>query len=265
MTVDQILDTLIMGNYRTPADIQQIFMSFNKWFSVPNLILNENVVLYRARIIDDISEITTPEQLSYTPASYNKSYKRASTPNNTMFYAISGDSKLSSILGCFSEICDCFRKPNAEYKKYKIVVGLWETTTELTLPQIINIDGYNKSEAFQNAEEYTMLLRTYGPLGVNIANFWRFMNKEFTKVVTEEKEYWVSAVFTEWLVNRFNYPGVIYESVQSTDPKLMNNHCVALTPRIADQCLKFIEAQYFEFDYNGMEVQLNSPTILDLH
>lgn len=264
MRIGELTDELIRGNFKTPEELEQLFTLLRQWFSVPKIILREGVFLYRARIINDISEIQTAHQLSYTPAEYNISYKRASTPSNTMFYSISGDSYWDCIFGCFSEICECFRKPNAKHKNYKIIVGLWETTTELTLPQIINIDGCNKSDAFQNASEYTNLLNSLGNIGIDIANFWRFMNKEFTKIVTTEEEYWISSIFTEWLIKELNSHGVIYESVQATDPKLRNVHCIALTPKVADTCLKFHQAHYFEFNYDERPIQLNPPIILDL-
>ena len=256
MNIREVTERLDNGLYTKPNDIFDIFISLEKWFSVPNLRMNTGNLIYRARLVDDISQITNPRELSYTSQKYNKTFKRASSPNHTMFYGISGDSHTERICGCLAEICDCFRNNNPQHNHYNVAVGVWETTCELVLPQIINIDGINKSDAFRNASEYTSLLSSFDNAGYDIINFWRFMNKEFTKLVNKEEEYWISAMFTEWLVNRLGYNGVIYESVQSTDPKLKNNHCVALRPDIADKHLQFKKAFHFEFDFCGDTVEL---------
>lgn len=256
MNIKEVIATLLSGSYQNPDDILDVFISLEKWFSVPRLCLNKGSLIYRARIVDDISQITTSRDLSYTPAKYNKTFKRASSPNHTMFYGISGDSHTERICGCLAEVCDCFRNNNPQHKHYNVAVGVWKTTCELSLPQIINIDGINKSDAFRNASEYSSLLSNLGNAGYDIIEFWRFMNKEFTKLVNIEDEYWISAMFTEWLVNRLGYNGVIYESVQSTDSQLRNNHCVALRPGIADIYLQFQNAIHFEFDFCGGTVQL---------
>jgi hypothetical protein len=93
-----------------------------------------------------------------------------------------------------------------------------------------------------------------------VVDFQRLINGEFTKQVKNEEGYWFSAIFTEWILSlRDSYDGIIYESVQSTDSKLINNHCVALKPQVADNFLKFREALLFEFDYTGSEVKIPIP------
>ena len=256
MDIREITEKLSARLYTDPKDIWNLFLSIEKYFAIPNLILAKGTTLYRARNIKSVSEIKSIKDLSYTPAEFNKTYKRASTPDSTMFYAISGDSFEECIYGCLSETCECFRIPNAEHRHYNVAVGLWETTEDLTLPQIINIDGMNKSDAFGNAEEFKEYLRLLGEKGNDIINFWRYINMEFTKNVNYEKEYWVSAIFTKWLAKRTRRDGIIYESVQSTDSKANNNHCIALTPDVADKYLRFKDALYYEFDYDGTIVTI---------
>lgn len=256
MDIKEITERLSTHSYTTPEDIWNMFLSIGNFFAIPNLILRKGTILYRAREVEDVSEIVNIKNLSYAPPEYNKTYNRASTPDSTMFYAISGDSFQECIYGCLSETCECFRMSNAEHRHYNVVVGLWETKVDLILPQIINVDGINKSDAFDNAEEFKECIRPLGKKGNDIINFWRYMNREFTKNVNHEKEYWVSAIFTKWLSQRTRRNGVIYESVQSTDPKVTNNHCVALTPNVADDYLRFKEALLYEFDYNGMTVNI---------
>ena len=264
MDIKEIKEHLSTQSYTGPKDIWKLFLSIEGYFGIPNLILAKGTTLYRATVVKNISEINNIKRLSYVPSEYNKTYKRASTPNNTMFYGISGNSQLESILGCFSEVCDCFRIPNPRYKHYNVVVGLWETTKDLVLPQIINVDGRNKSDAFDNTNEFFDSLKIMGDRSLDIIGFWRFMNTEFTKIVDSEKGYWISAIFSEWLVKKMGNNGVIYESVQSKDPKIRNNHCVALTPQIADRYLRFKEALHYEFDFCGDDTKFKSPIKLEL-
>lgn len=202
MDIKEITEHLSTQSYTGPKDIWKLFLSIEGYFGIPNLILAKGTTLYRATVVKNISEINNIKRLSYVPSEYNKTYKRASTPNNTMFYGISGNSQLESILGCFSEVCDCFRIPNPRYKHYNVVVGLWETTKDLVLPQIINVDGRNKSDAFDNTNDFFDSLQIMGDRSLDIIGFWRFMNTEFTKIVDSEKGYWISAIFSEWLVKK---------------------------------------------------------------
>jgi hypothetical protein len=58
-----------------------------KRFSIVRIDLHPGKTLIRARVNDDGQRFSTRNELSYKPASYNKSFQRASTPNQTMFYA----------------------------------------------------------------------------------------------------------------------------------------------------------------------------------
>lgn len=264
MGIKELTYNLVNKKYETPEEIRCAFLEFNKNLLIPSLILSKGVLLYRARIIDSIEDIKDSRSLSYVPKKYNNTYKRASSPNNTMFYGISGNSHFDCIEGCLLETCDCFRNSNTQHKHYKVAIGLWETKVDLQLVQIINVDGYNKSESFNNTNEFKDILNDISETKDEILNFWRFINNQFTKKVNNNKEYWISAQFAEWLVNDLNYAGIIYESVQSDNPKLLNNHCVALTTYTADCCLLLKEVLCYEFDYRGQIVELSSPITIKI-
>lgn len=266
MKIDEITHLLNYRKFEFPDQIREVFSSLKDVCLIPSLILSQGTKLYRARVINNVEEISKTSDLSYTPPCFNKSYKRASTPNNTMFYGVSGDSHSDRICGCLSEVCECFRIPNMPNKHYKVVVGIWESTKNFILPQIINPDGNNKSEAFGNISEYLQHLYMLGYKAPEIMDFQRLLNYEFTKHVKTEKEYWISAIFTEWLLSQKpSYDGVIYESVQSVDSKLVNNHCVAIKPQVADNYLQFQEALLYEFDYVGPNVEIYKPKTINIY
>lgn len=260
MKIEEITQFLKRGNFSTPQQIREIISLLKDVYMVPSLIMNQGSILYRARLINDISEIRDASDLSYTPSKNNKSYKRASTPDNTMFYGMSGESYSKIISGCLGEVCDCFRNNITTHKHYKVAIGIWETTRDFTLPQIINPDGKNRSDAFDNTLEYLNYLKLLGDKASKVVDFQRLISGEFTKQVKKEEGYWISAIFTEWILSlKDSYDGIIYESVQSIDSKLINNHCVALRPQVADNFLKLRDAQLLEFDYAGLEVIIPPP------
>lgn len=269
MKLKEITYNLCQRKYKTPNDIKVMLESINGVFSVPNLILDRGSTIYRATIINEISEVHGIERLSYVPPQYNTEYKRASTPNHTMFYGILGDTHENMVQACLFETCECFREFNAPLKDYKVIISKWKNQKELTLSQIINIDGHNKSKDFSNFNEYIQFLSPLGLAKDEIIQFWRFINSEFTKEVHkgQEREYWVSAVFTEWLTsNQFNYNGVIYESVQAKDPKLEEIHCIALTPNTVDNYMEFVHADFYEFSFKGVDntIILNKPIEINI-
>lgn len=256
MKINEITNLLKLGQFENPAQIIKILHAIKDAYMVPSLILAKGTCLYRARIVDNVDEICNPSSLSYTPPRNNNSYKRASTPNNTMFYGISGDTHTNMVCGCLGEVCDCLRDNIGTTKHYVVAIGVWEAKRDFILPQIINPDGLNKSEAFGNISEYQQHLSCLGERASDVEDFQRLINHEFTKRVKREEEYWISAVFTEWVLSLNNsFDGIIYESVQSTDSKLINNHCVALKPQVADNDLLFKGGLIYEFDYTfGNEV-----------
>ena len=250
MKINEITNLLKLRKFESTAQISKILHSIKDVHMVSSLILAKGTCLYRARIIDNVDKICNQSSLSYTPSRYNKSYKRASTPNNTMFYGISGDTHTNMVCGCLGEVCDCLRENIGTTKHYIVALAVWEATRDFILPQIINPDGLNKSEAFGNISGYQQHLRYLGERASDVEDFQRLINHEFTKRVKREEEYWISAVFTEWVLSlQDSYDGIIYESVQSVDPKLINNHCVALKPQVADNDLLFKEGLIYEFDY----------------
>lgn len=260
MKIEEVTQLLKRGHFSSPQQIREIIFLLKDVYTVPSLIMNQGNILYRARLINDIRDIHDTSDLSYTPSKYNKYYKRASTPDNTMFYGMSGDTHENMVCGCLGEVCNCFRNANPIYQHYKIIIGIWETTRDFTLPQIINPDGLNKSEAFGYSLEYRHLVRAFGYKSSQVMDFQRLINSEFTKQVKNEEEYWISAIFTEWILSlNDSYDGIIYESVQSTDSKLINNHCVAFKPQVADNFLKFRDALLLEFDYTGSDVKIPTP------
>ncbi len=236
-----------------PDKIRELILSTKAKIIVPKLLLEKGSVIFRASPIDDISEVTSPQRLSYKPTSMNKSYQRASTPFNTMFYGIVSEDYPSAVMGCLAETCDCLRSRNAPLRHYKIVISQWELKEDIALVQMLDIHGNNKSRVFRNYQEAISVIDAFNAENERENKaFLEFMGNEFKKVCQQESDYWISAIYTEFLTLVKGDEGIVYESVQVVDPRLREVKCVALAPNFVDSCLEFMKGEVYDFDYKGI-------------
>lgn len=217
-----------------------------RFLSTANDTLVKGNILYRATIIENEDEINDIKRLSYKPANLNKSYGRASTPYNTMFYGLSSNNNyMLGVLGSMSEVCPCIRNNRtAENKYYKVVISEWKVVSEINVVMISDPDAANRSQDMKDP--------TYGKLlNREQKKFVKHISNAFREEVTKENEYnyWISATFTEIMTKKMGFDGICYESVQSSAPEMKENLCIALCPEIADRCLKFIGGELYEFNF----------------
>lgn len=253
INITECISLLLNKQFNTPDEVEQIITSIHGPQLIPSLILSSNQYIYRARVINNIKEIVNNNSLSYLPPEKNNSYKRASTPANTMFYGISSDEQWSSVYGCCAETCDCFRNPRDKSMRYNVVIGQWQTTIDLKFAQIINPNGSNKSESFKNDKEYRKIASSVGLQSTDSMALMKYLNHEFTKIVenNDDKGYWVSAILSKLLLKTGLYDGIIYESVQSFAPGAENVHCVAILPSVVDKHMVFRKAESLEIEFSN--------------
>lgn len=239
--------------FNSPEEVEQIITSMHGTQLIPSLYLSSNQSIYRARVVNNVKDIVDSNSLSYLPPEKNKSYKRASTPANTMFYGVSSNEQWSSAYGCCAETCDCFRNPSDKSVLYNVVIGQWQTTKDLKLAQIINPNGRNKSDVFNNDKEYRMIASSIGLESPDLTSLMTFLNHEFTKIVdnNDDKGYWVSAILSQLLLRTGLFDGIIYESVQSSAPGTENVHCVAISPSVVDKYMIFKKAESLEIEFSN--------------
>lgn len=244
-------------------DVRNLIMRIsNQFLLLPLITLNKDQLIYRARNLDkDEAICCKEEELSYIPSILNTKYKRASTPYNTMFYGISAESLNGALAGCLSETCDCLRNFNSQPMSYRVVISSWRLSQDLNVLILPNIDTENKSSLFNHiSKEYPNVISSHKliPNNTDVIDFLKLINKEFTKKVDYESEYWISSIFTEIILSLKNYDGIMYESNQTVDPNLNEVYCLALTPKCADLKLSFEKADIYSFDYKNID----NPIIL---
>jgi len=254
---DLVSELSQITNSDNPDKIKRLLLSIKGKIVIPTLILGKGSRIFRASHINNISDITSYQRLSYKPASMNKTYQRASSPNNTMFYGIVSNNYTNAVMGCFGETCDCLRNTDIPNKHYKIVISEWELLNDVQLVQMIDPNGNNKSKVFTNHKEFVSIIKKHNAdnKGSN-KDFLCFINKEFKKNCYKESDYWISATYTEFLTQILGYNGIVYESVQAIDPALCEVKCVAFTPNFTDKNLNFIKGYIYEFDFNGKDIPI---------
>lgn len=258
MTIKEITNILHNKLYSSPNELDTIFHSIKGHLVIPAITMYAGIPIYRASRINSINEVTDTRRLSYKPAHLNKTYGRASIPDKSMFYGITATNFQNALCSCLGETCPCLREPYPIPEHYKVVLSKWKPKKDFILASIADIDGNSKSNElteFIRPNEFVALVSIL-PNSQDIIDFWRLMNKEFSKRVAAEQEYQISAHFTELLLSLQKYDGIIYESVQSTDEKLRESLCIAVPPTIADNYLEFDGADLWEFDFENIQTAI---------
>jgi hypothetical protein len=166
---------------------------------------------------------------SFKPQCYNKTYQRASTPDNTMFYGVVPNIKdISNItsnelmamrLSVFSEL---FHNGLNIEETPKISFGRWQVKKgeQLNVLAIIQEDKYKESnellselrvayDCFVN-QDIDKNLRN------NSLNYGTYLANEFSKAeITSDKDYMISAVYSEIVSKHKQFDGILYPSVRA--------------------------------------------------
>jgi len=191
-------------------------------------------------------EFNIVSRISYKPAEFNKSYLRASTPKNTMFYgSIISDNlqeeeqKYARIVGA-AEVSSLIRNSDVIEGWGRLIIGQWQVVEDISLATIINpTKKYEQAHLNELAAKYLTFLEEVPPhIKENTLRCLAFLSQEFSKCVSSgnNHEYLISSKYTEIFSNKSNHDGIIYPSVQAKGYGL----CVAIHPRAMNK-LKLIK------------------------
>lgn len=202
--------------------------------------LHEMKVITRAR---SGSGYTNKSDLSYKPQKYNDKCQRASTPNNTMFYGTiveEGRPIEETRLIAASECSSLLRGGIDTSGIEKITFGRWQVIKDIDLVSIVYKD------IFSNVENNALLKELHGAYETFIKKspdieeknnlIARFFAEEYSKEnITNDFDYFLSAVFSEFVAYDLGYDGVMYPSVQAGGQIGFN---VAVKPQAVDNKMK---------------------------
>lgn len=162
------------------------------------------------------------DDYSFKPQKLNKTYQRASTPNQTMFYATSipenvpqGELDNMRVIGVAETIPMLRDKSKSGYQK--ISFGKWIVHEDIHLIAIIQKDRYAEKSSYTKelAEAYKEFIQT-APKDIlaNSLALTTFIADEFSKEnIRGDFDYMISALYTE-LVTQLGVDGVLYPSVR---------------------------------------------------
>lgn len=223
MTIDEIIDGLKNLNLdeQPSNEIEELIKKVGK-IGYMLVTFHKGKSIMRARPNDEGQRFCHKNELSFKPQEYNKTYQRASTPNQTMFYATSLPDKIepgeldnARIIGVVEAMPWLRDKTSSGYKK--ITFGRWYVQEDLNLISIIHKDTFYKESNytrelvdaynhFINQEDKEMIEKSL--------KFQHFLADEFSKEIQTHTDYLISAIFTEIVTKNPNIDGVLYPSVR---------------------------------------------------
>ena len=249
MTVEEIIDELKSLDLKTlPTDrvvelLQQVgsigfmFVTFHRGKS-----------LMRARPNNGDERFSCKDELSFKPQKFNTTFQRASTPNQTMFYASSlpenlepGELDNARIIGVLESMPWIRDKTTSGYKK--ITFGRWYVEEDINLIAIIHKDTFYKESNytrelvdtynhFINQEDKELLEKSL--------KYQSFLAKEFAKEITVHTDYIISATFSELTTRNPAIDGILYPSVrtlgQGFNVAIKPESCKKLGLYVAGEC-----------------------------
>jgi hypothetical protein len=193
----------------------------------------------RARPNYNGERFSKKSDFSFKPQEFNKTYQRASTPNQTMFYATTVPDKLepgeldnTRIIGVAETIPMLRDKTKSGYQK--ISFGRWYVKEDIDLIAIIHKDTYLKESSYTQelVSAYHEFIKGVPKEIVDRSlEFQTFLADEFAKEnINEDFDYIISAVFSE-MATKNRVDGIIYPSVR-VGGKGFN---IAITPKATEK------------------------------
>ena len=179
--------------------------------------------IIRARPNNEGERFLKKEDYSFKPQQLNTTYQRASTPYKTMFYGSvlpedfeSEELKNARIVGVLESLIWLRDKTSSGYKK--ISFGKWIVQENINLIAIIHNDTYFSESNYvrELVDAYTHFIakEDKGMIDKSL-KFQRFLAEEFSKDITTQFDYLISAIFTESAIAIQGIDGILYPSVRA--------------------------------------------------
>lgn len=228
-------------------------------FTVARIHANHHIE--RARINFNGEIFNKEESISYIKdSSIIQHYGRANKPNQSMFYgAVKSDMvPLPRIVNC-AEIQDVLRTKNEKNitTEFIVTVGKWKIIKDIdVIEMVFKTDLIHSVPDIERAYKQQMsYFEKSIPHGIKQMEYLlSFFSDEFARSdIKTDRDYWISAAYTNMALKINGINGVIYPSVR-TDYLGTN---VALTPKIVDNNLKLETVEMFHVYIKSKKVFLN--------
>lgn len=232
-------------------------------------------VVMRARPHDNESvRFNKKSDLSFKPQQFNKSYQRASTPYETMFYATAVPDKLQPgeldslrIIGVLESMPELRDNESSFYRK--ISFGKWQVVENLKLLAIVHRESYFKESSFTRelVDAYKTsvdvipndILQDNPDIVERSLKIQTYLADEFAKEdINHDYDYMISAIFSEIAVKN-GFDGIFYPSVRVSG-KGFN---IAITPKATEK-LRLIVAGECSLYKHKMHTVVGNDAVIQL-
>lgn len=231
---------------------------------------HEGKQLMRARLNEKYDDrYNKKRDLSYKPKEFNKTYQRASTPYNTMFYACylsenPSDKEINSMrVPCVMEsIYKEFNDKKSSFYK-KVTFGRWEVIQDLKLFPLFLSDNFSEKTSYlkEIKDNYDKNLKEIENECIvdKSRKILTYLANEFSKEnINGDYDYMISAIFSE-IITELGFDGVLYPSVRIKGQSFN----IAITPKATEK-LKLIavtESSLYKYKEN---VQIGNDAFVEL-
>jgi hypothetical protein len=223
MEIDEVIDELQKLDLSSYPEQKIRFLLNNIGFLASMVVVyHRGKSVMRARPHDENVRFTNKEDLSFKPQKFNKTYQRASTPYETMFYATAipdnvepGELDNMRIIGIAEAIP--LMRDNQSCGFQKVSFGRWYVHENLNLLAIVHKDSYYQESSFTRelVEAFNeMSKKNPKELVGKSLKIQTYLADEFAKEnLRGDYDYMISAIFTQIAVNK-GYDGIFYPSVR---------------------------------------------------
>jgi hypothetical protein len=188
------------------------------------MTLHPNKVILRARPNYDGERFKKVSDISYKPAEFNKTYQRASTPTNTMFYGSTvsenvkiGELDLTRVIGLF-EAVPMMRDLESSGEQI-ITYSKWRVVKDIPLLSIIHHKDFQRDNSYaaQQREDFEKFLAKHPKeVGEKARLVTDFLANQYAKDITpHDYDYLISATYAEMTVMNGHGAGIFYPSVRT--------------------------------------------------
>jgi hypothetical protein len=223
MTIDEIILNLqsLKLDDEPSNEVRDLFKQVGR-VAYMLVTFHKGKSIMRARPNEIGQRFSHKDELSFKPQKFNTTYQRASTPNQTMFYATSlperieaGELENARIIGVVEAMPWLRDKTSSGYKK--ITFGRWHVEEDINLIAIIHKDTFYEESNYTRelVDAYNHFIGQEDKQMVDKSlKYQRFLADEFSKDITKHTDYLISAIFTEIVSQNPNIDGVLYPSVR---------------------------------------------------
>jgi len=263
-TTDEILNELKSLNLSEyPVDKIKSLIKALGIFGQIKITLHEGKEIFRARPNNKGENFSKISDLSYVPSDRNKYYKRASTPNTTMFYGsllpegIETNDFAEARVICGFECIPFLRNKSLDGEQ-EITFGKWIVTDDITLLAIAHHKDFtSKKEYIEGMRaNFEKFVKENPELEEKTIKILEYFSSEFAKESTDnEYDYLISALYTEIALS-LGLDGVLYPSVRAAG----EGFNVAIHPSVVDSSMVLESVGVCTFYKKGHKTAVDNET-----